>query len=286
MISPIRCLLALLLVILCTQHTCYAQTVFPYHEVSYFDWSKIEIKTTLEERKSVINSFPEDSFYRTYESDRDEFPKFLHAIDINNDGRKDYLYNWIYPGEGLLFELFLNTGNQYTSIFTEMGRPGKLEFQNGELKSLYLVQQGCCADPRTILRIYNVAQGHDEMDFILIFESQMLTGTQAPETLLDEPIHFQTLNDKYYLRSSPEIIDEPYNELLEQNGNQIAQLSRGTRGRALAESTDPTGRVWWFVEIDLNDSLSNAIFGLDDRSISTYKPKIAGWISSRFVKRL
>lgn len=285
MISPISRLV--ILVILAIGNTCYAQTVFPYPEVRNFDWNEIEIKTTIDERKSVINSLPEDSFYRNYEIHRDEFPNFLHAIDINNDGRKDYLYNGIYPGEGLWFELFINSGSQYTSIFTEMGRPGKLEFQNGKLAHLYLVQEGCCADPTTTLRIYKVLQQEsDYVDFIPTFEGQMLTGTQTPETLLDEPLHFETANDNYYLRSSPEIKNEPYNEFLEQNGNQIAQLSKGTRGRALAESIDPTGRVWWFVEVNPNEGLSNSIFGPGDYLIPTEKAKIVGWISSRYVKRL
>lgn len=69
------------------------------------------------------------------------------------------------------------------------------------------------------------------------------------------------------------------------NGNQIAQLSKGTRGRALAESTDSTGRIWWFIEIDPNEGLSNSAFGPGDYLL-TDKPKIVGWISSRFVKRL
>jgi hypothetical protein len=113
----------------------------------------------------------------------------------------------------------------------------------------------------------------------------MMTGTQLPEALLDEPIHFETLNVKYFLRISPEIRDEPYNDFLERNGNQVAQLSKGTRGKALAESIDPTGRVWWFVEIDRNEGLSSSILASGD-FLLTEEPKIVGWIRSRSVKRI
>jgi hypothetical protein len=44
---------------------------------------------------------------------------------------------------------------------TEMGHVGNMEFQNGKLKNLHLMQEGCCADPTTTLRIYSVTQEAD-----------------------------------------------------------------------------------------------------------------------------
>jgi hypothetical protein len=94
---------------------------------------------------------------------------------------------------------------------------------------------------------------------------------------------FIVKNDKYKLRTSPIIIDK-YNED-ESNferkpvyGNTLAEFSKGSKGVAIAEKLDETGRVWWFVIMD-EDAKTGYNRFYDDQNASK-----AGWMSSRFLE--
>ncbi|MBX2964605.1 MAG: hypothetical protein KF845_00565 [Cyclobacteriaceae bacterium] len=276
----------LLIFLLVQTGICFSQTTFPYNKCDDFDWTTVEIKTPRADREAFISSISKGTFFESYPIRRNEFPDYTHAIDFNNDGKRDFIYNGVYPAEGLLIEFHLNLGDKYKSIFTEMGHFCKIDFKDKIIKTLYIAQPGCCADPTTTLRIYNIEYRNGQFEFTRIFQSTMLTETTIPKKFFDELIHFETINDKYYLRSEPEIKDEPFDDFLEKNGNQIGELTKGTKGVALAEQTDSTGRVWWFVEIFPEHKILNNVFYQDSYFEPNDYGRIVGWISSRFVKRL
>jgi hypothetical protein len=61
--------------------------------------------------------------------------------------------------------------------------------------------------------------------------------------------------------------------------NIIAEFKKGTKGKALGEKIDNTGRIWWFVEIDSAFKPSNSMFYDIDNT------KLKGWMSSKYLKR-
>jgi hypothetical protein len=91
-------------------------------------------------------------------------------------------------------------------------------------------------------------------------------------------------NDRYLLRESPGI--DPATADGEDgyrwHGNALAEYGRGARGIALAEQTDATGRVWWFVRMDSGTPPLSAQFAAaPDDPLPTDR---LGWMSSRFLQ--
>ncbi len=99
-------------------------------------------------------------------------------------------------------------------------------------------------------------------------------------------IPFLITQEKYRLRTSPEIIDGTMrnsNEL----GNVIGEYTKGDYGYAFADSTDNTGRVWWFVLMVNNIVKDNKEFAhIDKNEKLKTDSKTFGWISSRFVRKI
>lgn len=113
---------------------------------------------------------------------------------------------------------------------------------------------------------------------------QAREGVEVPATFLPRPRAFTVANDRYLLRESP-AIDPPTEEGADWNrweghGNALAEYGRGARGIALAERTDATGRVWWFVWMDGRTPPRDAQFQEHEDG-----PRLdrLGWMSSRFL---
>ena len=106
----------------------------------------------------------------------------------------------------------------------------------------------------------------------------MITGAGLilPERTI-EPIRFSVKNSINKLRLAPEINDtiEIQENII---GNTLTEYKKGAVGTALACSTDETGRVWWFVKMDIqNDYGLNRFYRDKDK----YK---CGWMSSTYLK--
>lgn len=81
--------------------------------------------------------------------------------------------------------------------------------------------------------------------------------------------------NKYALRDSPEIRNEPIDEIpggKKQIGNILAEFPRGSRGEAIAEGRDKSGQPWWFVLMDIDSKTITNLFYADE---GAYK---AGWM--------
>lgn len=70
----------------------------------------------------------------------------------------------------------------------------------------------------------------------------------------------------------------------DERGNVMAEYGRGARGTALAERTDSTGRVWWFVRMDGATPPRDAhISAPEDHAGRVLPTDRLGWMSSRFL---
>jgi hypothetical protein len=88
------------------------------------------------------------------------------------------------------------------------------------------------------------------------------------------------------LRVQPEI-NNSYNNLPEDeiiDGNTAAIFPIDSRGFAIAEETDDTGRVWWFVIMENNESLIKSNLYPGNNKVMGYRT--LGWMSSRYVRKL
>jgi hypothetical protein len=113
-----------------------------------------------------------------------------------------------------------------------------------------------------------------------------LIDRAVPSDRLDRPVRFRISNDRYNMRTDPEILELNENEVLFtpiQGQHISATFVAGDTGTAVAESEDDTGRTWWLVIMNqMPDSQYPTIFYEGNNSTDFYRP--VGWISSRFVE--
>ncbi|MBX2969125.1 MAG: hypothetical protein KF803_07120 [Cyclobacteriaceae bacterium] len=280
------CVNYIILILILSRIHAGAQQMFPYHLDNNLQWSAYEKMASFEEKRSVVNQLQEAGLFMEHYPSLNEMIKGIHFIDFNGDSKNEIVYNGSYPGEGTLLLIFMQTDDSWARIFSTMGEIIRLNYNSGIIYSLDVSEPGCCADPTTVFKTYRVSTDNRKIFIDKIFESKILTGTDIPHKFFRIPTEFEILNEKYFLRSGPEIMDEPFDDYLEQYGNQIGKLSAGTQGRALGESTDSTGRVWWFVEIYPRYKIADCVFYSDEYYKDFHKTHIVGWISSRFVKKL
>ena len=262
--------------------------MFPYLLHDNFEWNKVETKIDEAKKKELLKIFPKDHFINTHRPDFWDMDSLyalgIHLFDFNDDKKLDIVYNGYFPAEGYVIEMYQNTGSGYKLILTEYQRFLDIEFENRKLKRLVITNPGCCADPIIRNKVIDVTHDKNVLTFQTSTSIEILRGTIFPDKIKD-PIEFETINETYFLRSSPEIKNEPFDEYLEMNGNQIGTLRRGTKGRMIGEETDTTGRIWWFVEIYSDYKIINNVFYTDEYYSNDGANRV-GWISSRYVKQL
>jgi hypothetical protein len=215
-----------------------------------------------------------------------DLEKHLHIIDFNDDDLDDIIFDGYSGEEPMEISIFINTENSFVKIFTEYQEIYKIVFENGKVQRLYIQDGGCCAEIVGINKIYYVNYSSKLPKVNRISEAQyLLDWTEYPNKYFDKPIKFEVLNNKYNIKFSPIIDDttevwycgEP------QNGNSLGKIKSGSIGYALAEETDSTGRIWWFVAMIPDSKIYEPIYYEGKISSDTYK---LGWISSRFVKEI
>ena len=112
---------------------------------------------------------------------------------------------------------------------------------------------------------------------------------EIPTRFMAAPRRFTVANDGYLLRGSPRVQDAKAGEFpewyeWEERGNVMAEYGRGARGTAMAERTDSTGRVWWFVRMDgATPPRAAQIDAPVDHADRVLPIDRLGWMSSRFL---
>lgn len=225
------------------------------------DSSKIKIITSLDHwLTEYFNQFD-------WLKIEDELDNFVF-IDLDMNGELEIVYEGFSGGEPIGTTIFKkNSEQKYIEIFTRFGIVESLWMTkvNGDMY-FDLVQEPCCAGVNYSKETWK----YDGTKFELIEKINWIEGTQFPDSL-SKPQKFTILNDPYTLRSSPFI----------SKGNILTTFSTGDMGYALAEKSDKTGRVWWFVFVENNSNSKDKTFydyAYDDQYYSV------GWMSSRFLK--
>jgi|SRR5690554_2363770 len=212
-----------------------------------------------------------------------DLTKALHIIDLNNDGLDDIIFDGLSGGEPRQISIFINNGHSFDKVFTDYQQISSLKFDQGVLSEIQIKDWACCDGFTETYRLYDVSYIKGAFKFIFIESFMYLDNTTLPEFYWTERKKIKVLNDKYNIRFSPQIDDstEVYYDWRPTYGNTVGKLEKNTIACAISESTDLTGRIWFFVaiypEYDIQESY---LFNHKDE-IRSYK---CGWISSRFVE--
>lgn len=216
-----------------------------------------------------------------------------NLVDINGDNELDLLVHikGFWNGDGI--EIYLSNNGTLGKVFT---KAGNVTFISKETPTspfyLTIVTNRYSNFPflsdYTELTIYN----HNGETIVNTKTTHFFEGTEFPEQItINKP--FKVLQEKYNLRKTPLIDNEVKYDI---KGNIILELTTGDTGIALAEKTDDTGRVWWFVKVQNNiEKPLDEFFYIDSKEEKyrikkgktlTINQPMFGWISSRFVKEI
>jgi hypothetical protein len=218
----------------------------------------------------------------------EESPADFHFVDFSGDGVQDVVYNgpWIELREGevaamegdrLLFYQVI--GGRAVQVFEAHAALQRIwRGSAGEPIRFRAVQYGCCAETHLLIEYYRPEVRGDTVRYRLHHRILGSAETVPPTRFLARPRRFTVAQDRYTLRYSPEIGAEE--GVWEGHGNASAEYGRGARGVALAEATDATGRVWWYV---LMDGRTPPLDASPEGWPEEAPQDRLGWMSSRFV---
>ena len=203
----------------------------------------------------------------------EEYNEYYVLIYLNNDTFIDLIFEGPSGGESNVVSIFLNSGQKFRLIKSELGRIKKINksFPDSPVEILFN-EYGCCDDPINFYQTWNLVNNE-------IIESEkyyFLDETKMPEDLGFQLI-FKVKNSPYFLRATPEIINEKFHYHYEK-GNIIAEFSEGDIGYVLNSTIDKTGRTWYFVAMNKPRKK-----GFHNYSVF-WNQKWLGWMSSRFVE--
>ncbi len=264
--------------------------MFPFRDTT-FTWKSVEKQNAVLKQRFINASSAllknERDFYSNEFEPITKFYGAIHILDINNDGLDDVIYAGSTGGEGNEVVVFLNTKDGFKKVFRGLQYVRKLEFKDGKLFRLYILDDGCCAEWIDFNRILQLEYQDGVPKFNTIYLTSNTSGAYFPKVYFDKPVSFEVLNNEYKMRDSAGIDDTTKSGMggIPFKGNNIDTLMKGTKGRAIAAQTDKTGRVWWLVEID-NHYRDYGYLFYEQSGDTTERASHMGWISSRYVKKL
>jgi len=242
-----------------------------------FSWESVEKLLSDEEKLDILSKINESLFYYLEDNHllREKLGNF-HFFDLNNDDLLDFVYVGYSGAEQPATLVFTqNEKGYYKKILEASGVV--YDITNITLVSAFyqlkIVNNDGCYDCLGVknLSTYFYNGGDFERAELISFTKE----TVMPS--IEFKKQFKIINQKYYLRSSPEINNEGDKpDVL--FGNVIAQYQSDVKGYALAHKEDHTGRTWWFVAIEANKS-TRALF-------QQKEGYYVGWMSSRFLEEI
>ncbi|MDN4165550.1 hypothetical protein QWY31_08560 [Cytophagales bacterium LB-30] len=232
-------------------------------------WNQIEISQNDSTLKSLCKLKPLLKFRH------ENLPELFHLINLNNDLYPDILFYWPDNSNEPILEFYLNQGDNLAMVLEKRGKITKLDINrmNGQI-SLNLYEVGYTSSP-FLNRYHLININPSQTDTFISSDSYLyFGGTEIPQIFtLSKP--FEVTQSKYRLRLSPLISDS----------NIVCELTMGDKGLALAEKTDATGRVWYFVIVENNIRKSpNEFYYIDAETPEGFNEKMMGWLSSRYLK--
>ncbi|MDB5274063.1 MAG: hypothetical protein JWO58_2430 [Chitinophagaceae bacterium] len=266
------------LVLLSVFHFTYGQET--YSLTPDFSWKKIEKRNpTLIEEFIKLTPTDEFDFYKEPE----ELVDVLHNIDLNNDKLDDIIFYGQISDDESSVVIYLNKGTAFKKVFAGKQSIMHMEFKNNVLSRLAVEDLGCCGEVIFRDQYFDVtAKPNGDLTFKLSKSFEYLDRTELPTTYWPATKIVKVNHDKYKMRSAPFIDDTSVQEDDRDTtkGNTIGLMPQDSEALAMAEATDSTGRVWYFVAVYPDYILTNTPFFEPKEGFRSFK---CAWISSRFV---
>lgn len=223
----------------------------------------------------------------------------FHFVDFSGDGTADVIYdgawyvrneNGLGAREGHHFKLYQVIGGRAVEVMDHPGTVQRIwKGAPGQPVSFRTVHYGCCSDPSWSIEYFRPVRSGDTVRFERRHGVLGRAEMEIPTRFMAAPRRFTVANDGYLLRGSPRVQDATAGEFPEwyewdERGNAMAEYGRGARGTAMAERTDSTGRVWWFVRMNGATPPRAAQFDAPvDHADRVLPIDRLGWMSSRFL---
>lgn len=219
-------------------------------------------------------------------------------VDFSGDGVADVIYDgaWYVRNEngfgaleGSHFKLYQVIGGRAVEVMDHHGTVQRIwKGSPGQPVSFRTVHYGCCSDPSWSIEYFRPVRAGDTVRFERRHGVLGRAEMEMPTRFMAAPRRFTVANDGYLLRGSPRVQDAKTGEFPEwyewdERGNVMAEYGKGARGTAMAERTDGTGRVWWFVRMDGATPPRAAQFEPVDQASRVLRVDRLGWMSSRFL---
>lgn len=267
-----------LIIIIISSYSIRAQEIL--NPSVYGAWGSVEEQLSTAEKKDLIEQLGISSPWNPQNNESID-PNLFHVLDINNDGLLDVAYSGVYA-EGTATFFYLNKGlkhEQSDMIPGEVVRIERLPLSNYLEIKTHL--RPCCVGSVHTHSIYLVHSNNglkvSNLDNVDFYEDTLEPNESIKKT------RFVTTRPEYKLRVTPEIAAN-FDKWIESiDGNTVAIYPKGSRGIAIAESTDETGRIWWFVIMDNNVQPIKSLMYYNNNPKGS---KSMGWMSSRFVDKL
>lgn len=210
-----------------------ADNVFPFDEES-FDWTSVE--KTIDNKEKIKFGETRPWLASMY---ADSYLTNIHALDINNDGQMDLIYSG--PGPVTDYTI-ISLGNK-SDDFSFEGYIVDLQITDTKLTKLYFTSVvgtgGPAVDGQTIVE---VTYKNEQPIFKTIFRNETIQGTMFPKHKASYEI--ETTLDTLVAREAPLELDTPYMEVLDNKGNRLGLLTKGTKARVVGEQTDSLKTLW------------------------------------------
>lgn len=267
--------------------SCFAQNSQVMFSRTNFDSWKREYSDSL--YREYVELFKTSDWYQQNKKHYEEgfLEESISIVDFDQDGLNDIIYEGYLNGGESEHVVFLHRSLfglekifDVSGYVVHVSAPNRLSTMQIAIK-----HYGCCEDVISNIEMYSLIKLEDRYSFVLTDKYAFvdLETAEFPTELFNSPIHFETVNPEYALRFTPEI-DDTTQFTSYQIGNKTGIYPGGSIGVALAEKTDDSGRVWWFVYMKHN--LEPLELYLHPGFNNTIYPNAYGWMSSRFLKRL
>lgn len=223
----------------------------------------------------------------------------FHFLDFSGDGVADVIYDgaWFMRSEngfgareGSHVKLYQVIRGRGVEVMDHHGALQRIwKGAPGQPVSFRTVHYGCCSDPAWSIEYFRPVRAGDTVRFERRLGVLGRAEMEIPTRFMAAPRRFAVANDGYLLRGSPRVQDVKEDEYpewyeWEDRGNAMAEYGRGARGTAIAEQTDGTGRVWWFVRMDgATPPRAAQIDAPVDHAGRVLSIDRLGWMSSRFL---
>jgi len=249
-----------------------------------FNWEFWEKKYPEKQKLDIIKNVDDELFeslnassYHSLESDIDNF----HFIDFDSDGDYDIIYCGFVGSESDGTMIFRNQDGIYFKILDLFGKVVEISRSFPvEPVSFKIIDYPCCEENTFNVESYVPFVNEKVIDYKLSNKLAYVRKTKFPNKSNSYRKLFKVKNEKYLLRSSP-TIDNESNEGI---GNVVAEYTTGATGYALAEASEETGRVWWFVVMINDVKPKNSQFSKGNNN--NFPSFYLGWMSSRFLEEL